>query len=137
MAGQLTNYARQKMINHALGQEAWAIPTNIYMALFLEDPTDAGLFTDEVTDVDTGYVRLDITALFGACNSETGIENDAIIEFTTALIDYGAVKYTALMDSATHGAGNMIYYGALDYVSYIFAGDSFKYKIGRYKLTMD
>lgn len=137
MAGQLTNYSRAKMINHALGQEAWVMPTNVYMALFLGDPTDEGLFTDEITNVGTGYVRVDITANFGICDGVIGIANNSSIDFPSALIDYGAVTHCAVMDSAIHGAGNMIYYGALDFIAYIFAGDVFRYKVGRYTLTMD
>lgn len=137
MAGQISNYLREKLLNHSLGQGAFTMPTNIYMGLFVGDPTDAGLFTDEVNPTGSGYARVEITALLGLCDPILGIENDTSIVFPTAITDWGAITHTALFDSATPGAGNMLYYGTLDFPSYIFATETFQYKISRYKLTIN
>lgn len=50
MAGNLTNYLENKLLDHFLGTTAYTMPSPVYVALFTVAPGDAGGGT-EVTEV--------------------------------------------------------------------------------------
>lgn len=134
MAG-LTKYGEQMMLQHLLGQVAFTMPSNVYMVLFLEDPTEDGVYTDEVANTG-GYGRIDITTLLGAW-SITGIANNVIIDFGTASSEWGEIKYAGVSDSPTHGSGNLLAYEAMLNNVTVFDTDPFYYRIGRFNVSID
>ena len=76
MAGNLTNYLENKLIDHFLGTTSYTMPAAVYIGLFTVAPTDAGGGT-EVTG--GSYARQ--AATFSAASSGA-TSNDTNIDFT-------------------------------------------------------
>lgn len=123
MAANFTDYAENAVLDHVFGKTALTLPT-AYLALFTADPTDAGVLTNEVTDANA-YARVEITTEMGTSSGGV-INNTAEIAFTQASGSWGTVTYIGIMDSGTHGAGNMIFWGLLTVSKAVDSGDTFK-----------
>jgi hypothetical protein len=108
--GSQSNYAETAMVNHFCGTSYTSVAT-IYLALCTADPTDAGTGAsmNEVTNANN-YARVAITfaAASGRTITQTGAVNFAQISGAA-----GTATHWAIVDSATHGAGNMLAHGAL------------------------
>lgn len=104
MAGNLSNYLENKILDHVLGRTAFTMPT-VYVALFTTDPTDAGTGT-EVTG--GAYARQPIS-FNAAANGASG--NSALVAFPTATAPWGTITHAALYDALT--GGNMLWHGPL------------------------
>jgi hypothetical protein len=110
MAMNKTKYGRKAVLDHFFGRVSHTFPTNRWAALFSGDPTDEGLLTDELTE--DGYARVEITDLMADAILGTGmIANQNDITFGPAGEDWSEITHIGIMDSATIGAGNMIYFG--------------------------
>ena len=129
----MTDYLEKELLDHTLNVAAFAFPT-LHLALFTADPTDAGVLTNEVTNAGA-YARVALAAKFSAASSEVSA-NTAEIAFTQATVSWGTVTYIGIMDSGTHGAGNMLYWGLLDASRLVDAGTTFKIPIGDLSLTL-
>jgi hypothetical protein len=130
MALNKTKYGRKAVLDHFFGRISYAFSSEVYLALFSTDPTDAGILTGEITEA--GYARVAIPALLGNADLPTGIiTNNAQIAFGPASEDWSEIGYVGIMDSATIGAGNMIYYGPTVTSRLISNGDEFKILIGQ------
>lgn len=103
-----TDYFETLILNLARGISATA-PTTMYLALYLNDPSDTGKGT-EVSY--SGYARQPI--LFSAPAASGGgmaIQNTEVITFAKAAVDVGNATYVGVLDSLT--GGNMYVYGPL------------------------
>lgn len=106
-----TDYFETMILNLARGISATA-PATMYLALFLNDPSDAGAGT-EVSYA--GYARQPI--VFSAPAPSGGgmaIQNTEVITFAQAQVDVGNATYVGVLDSLT--GGNMYVYGPLSEV---------------------
>ena len=88
---QASNYLEEAILNYFFSNQVVAQPTTIYLALYINDPTDA----DTGTEISGGgYSRKQVT--FGA-PAQTGdkcvISNNAKIEFDIATTDWGSVSH--------------------------------------------
>lgn len=103
-----TDFFETSILNLARGISITA-PQTMYLALFLNNPSDAG----GGTEVDyTGYARMPITFSVPAPVTQgIGIENADTITFAKATQDVGDVTHVGVLDSAT--GGNMYVYNAL------------------------
>jgi hypothetical protein len=82
------------------------------MGLLTSNPTIAGTMTSEIGV--GGYLRQPLAGLLGSFDSTTGISvNVADISFPSPSADYPDVNYSFIADSATAGAGNMLFAGQL------------------------
>ena len=106
---KMSDYTEQKFLDHALGTTAWTAPTNVYLALFSSDPTDAGSGT-ELT-VTLGYARAVMS--FNAATSPGGLATiDTEIVFTNSGGgDWAAATHVGVFDAST--VGNLLFHGAL------------------------
>lgn len=85
-------------------------PTTVYLALFLNSPTESGQAGTEIAY--TGYARQAISfSSPSAMNGGIGIQNSADITFPTAPSAAGTVTHVGVMDSLN--GGNMLVYGEL------------------------
>lgn len=110
--GSLSDYAENELMDHWLNA-AYTPAATIYLALCTADPTDAGTGAsmNETADA-AGYARTAIT--FGGATSRRVTQN-ADVSFPTATGNYAAaITHYAIVDSATHGAGNMLAHGAFN-----------------------
>lgn len=108
--GSLSDYAENALMGHFFGS-AYTAAATVYLALCTADPTDAGTGAsmNECANAN-GYARKAIT--FGAASSRRVTQSGAVT-FDQASGAWGTVTHWAVVDSGTHGAGNMLAYGAL------------------------
>ena len=120
MAGNLTNYLENKLIDHFLGTTSYTMPAAVYIGLFTVAPTDAGGGT-EVTG--GSYARQAATfsaASSGATSNDTNIDFTGMPSATTVAI--------GIFDAST--SGNMLLYGTLTTNKTTDAGDTLRIATG-------
>lgn len=111
--GSLSDYAEQKIIDHLLGVTSYTQLTNLYVALAASNVTDAdtGATFDEVPNANN-YARVNFNDWTAAASRS--LSNNSIIQFNQATGgNWGTVTDIVVLDSATHGAGNIIAYDAM------------------------
>lgn len=108
--GSITDFLENELLDHVFNA-AYTPAATLYLALATADPTDAatGASMNEAADAN-GYARTAIT--FGAASSRR-VTQSATVTFPTASGSWGALTHWAVVDSATHGAGNVLAHGAL------------------------
>ena len=126
MAGNLTNYLENKLLDHFLGTTAYTMPT-VYVGLFTVAPGDAGGGT-EVTG--GSYARQ--TAAFTAASSGA-TSNSANIDFTG--MPAATTVAIALFDAST--SGNMLVHGTLTTNKTTDAGDTLRIATGDLDISID
>lgn len=129
MAGNLTNYLENKLLDHFLGTTAFTMPSPVYVALFTVAPSDAGGGT-EVTGGPGPYERK--TATFSAASSGA-TSNSANIDFTG--MPAATTVAIALFDAIT--SGNMLVYGTLTANKTTDAGDTLRIATGDLDISID
>ena len=126
-----SNYLEDKILDHVLGEGArnFTSPANLYVALFTETGSgtlanlEAGVLTDEISTSGSAYSRQGIN--FSAAVNGTAA-SDGTVTFSTATSNWGTVTAVAVVDSATAGAGNVLFYGNLSVAKLIETGDTFQ-----------
>ena len=124
-----SNYFEDKMLNLLKGQSITA-PANLYLALFLSNPSDTGSAGTEISY--SSYARQAIT--FSApASSGAGLmmQNSAAISFPESSSNAGTVTYVGVFDSLS--GGNMWLYGQLDTSLTVQAGVSPVFRAGSVK----
>lgn len=121
MAG-ISNYLENSIINHWLRASAVASPAAVYVALFLDDPTDAGTGTE----VSGGSYARVVTSFDVPVDGVT--QNTGPITFPTATADWGVVTHVAMFDAAV--AGNLLFHGALAIGQNVLNGQTFSLAVG-------
>ena len=127
MAGNLTNYLENKLLDHFLGTTAYTMPNPVYVALFTVAPGDAGGGT-EVTG--GSYARQ--TAAFTAASSGA-TSNSANIDFTG--MPAATTVAIAIFDAST--SGNMLVHGTLTTNKTTDAGDTLRIAAGDLDISID
>jgi hypothetical protein len=119
--GSLSDYAENRVVAH-LTLTAYTPAATIYLALCTADPTDAGTGASMNEAANSGsYARTAIT--FGAASSRRVTQN-ATVTFPTASGSWGTITHWAIVDSATHGAGNMLAHGSFSTSKSIVTGNT-------------
>lgn len=108
--GSFTNYLENAFLNHLTTNSAYSPAATLYLGLSTSDPGEAatGASANEVAN-SNGYARTAIA--FGAAASRR-ITQNANTVFPEASGSWGTVSHWFVADSATHGAGNVLAYGA-------------------------
>lgn len=127
MAGNLTDFLENKLLDHFLGTTAYTMPNPVYVALFTVAPSDA----DGGTEVTGGsYARQTATftaASGGATSNDTNIDFTGMPAATTVAI--------ALFDAST--SGNMLVHGTLTTNKQTDAGDTLRIATGDLDISID
>lgn len=120
--GSLTDYGESALVQHITQEAAYSPAATVYVALATADPTDAatGASMNEVAN-SGAYARPAIT--FGAAASRRVTQSGAV-NFTQATGSWGTVTHWAIVDSATHGAGNVLAHGAFGASKSIVSGNT-------------
>lgn len=107
--GSLSNYGENALMGH-LFASAYSPVATVYLALATGDPGEAatGASMSECANAN-GYTRKAIS--FAAASSRKVVQSGAVT-FDQASGSWGTVTHWALVDSGTHGAGNVLAYGA-------------------------
>ena len=145
----LSDYLENKLIDHLLRTATFSQPSVIAIALCTAAPTgaDTGATIDEVANAN-GYTRKALNpsnsnwaatqgGTSGASSGTDGITSNAIdIEFDAASGSWGTITHIAVCDSATWGAGNLLFYGALSAPTAVDGGDQVTVDAGSLTLTI-
>ena len=127
MAGNLTNYLENKLIDHFLGTTSYTMPAAVYVGLFTVTPGEAAGGT-EVTG--GSYARQAATftaASSGATSNDTNIDFTGMPAATTVAI--------GIFDAST--SGNMLLYGSLTVSKTTDAGDTLRIATGDLDISID
>ena len=104
--GSLTDFAELKLLDHIFENTAYTPVAQLYLALFVTDPTDAGVVTSEPST--NGYARASIA--FSAASGRKIVQNGQVTFPQCTGGDWGIISYWGIMDAAS--SGNMLAYGA-------------------------
>ena len=119
--GSLSNALELELLDHVFNA-AYSPVATVYLALCTADPTDSGTGASMNEVANSGsYARTAIA--FSAASSRRVTQNGAVT-FPTATGSWGTVSHWAIVDSATHGAGTMLAYGAFVTSKSIVSGNT-------------
>ena len=124
-----TNYLADRLIKATVGDVSYTAPDKVYLALYTEDPTKAGIGDSEVDQA--SYTRKEVTFTDPVDGVST---NSGKIEWGTATSNWGNVGFIGVLDSAS--SGFMLYFTALDNAKEILSGDQFIIDVNKLKLTL-
>jgi hypothetical protein len=127
MAGNLTNYLENKLIDHFLGTTSYTMPADVYIALFTVAPSDAG----GGTEVTGGSYARQIATFSGASSGATS--NDSNVDFTG--MPAATTVAIGIFDALT--SGNMLLYGTLTTNKTTDAGDTLRIATGDLDISID
>lgn len=119
--GSLSDYAELELLDHVFNA-AYSPVATLYLALATATITDSdtGATITEVPD-SNNYARA--TIAFGSAASRI-ITQSGAVTFNQASGAWGTVTDWAILDSNTHGAGNMLAYGAFASGKSIVSGNT-------------
>lgn len=133
----MTNFLESALINHSLGKVSYTMPAGTFLALFTADPGEAGSQTAEVP-TGRGYTRQPITGVMSSSSNGSTSSNTGVITFGPCTgVAWGTITHVAVLDSATIGAGNMLYKKAMPVSKSIDIADSLQFAVGQLTLTMN
>lgn len=140
MAGGPSVFLANKLLDKSLKGTDFTPPGTFYVALLqTSDPAtlrnNAIGTADEVPDT-FAYARVAITGAEIAAASLGGTSNTIDLIFPEAGGGWGTINYAALMDVATHGSGNVYYFGPLDTPAAVLVGDVVKIPIGVFDIGL-
>jgi hypothetical protein len=124
----MSDYLENALLNAVLRNTPYTSPSQVYVALFTSDPTDAGTGT-EVSG--GGYARQPVT--FNA-PSNGQVTNAADILFPVATASWGTVTHIGIYDAQT--GGNLLFHGALTTSKTISANDQLKIAAGDLSISL-
>lgn len=136
----MSDYLEVEIRKHIFRTGSFTKPTTLRVALATAATTDAqtGATITEVANSNsyarTGPDPLDANWT-GASSTDGLTDNAAAITFPTATGSWGTVSHIAIVDSATHGAGNSLLHGALTASKTVGNGDVFQFAIGALDVT--
>jgi len=125
----LSSWLEGRMLDHVLRNSAFASPTTVYVALFLDDPTDAGTGTE----VSGGSYARQAVAFSAVVSGSTS--NSALVTFPTATADWGLITHAAIYNAVS--GGNMLFHAPLYDTEQVLNGGTFSIPVGQLIVTLD
>ncbi len=142
MAGQLSVWTANRVLNKLLRGEDYPVTSSYWIAAFRA--TDAAALrantpaaASEVSA--SGYSRIEIrggTSLTFTASIAAASQVSGLLAWAPATDAWGTVTFAALMDSATLNAGNVVLLGALASPKVVDAGDTFKIPSGLFTVAL-
>jgi hypothetical protein len=127
MAGNLTNYLENKLIDHFLGTTSYTMPADVYVALFTVAPSDAAGGTEVTGGSYARKIATFTAASSGATSNDDNIDFTGMPAVTTVAI--------GIFDAIT--TGNMLLYGTLTTNKTTDAGDTLRIATGDLDISID
>jgi hypothetical protein len=149
MAGNLSNYAENKILEVSTGKTAWTKPA-VWAALFTVAPTDS---TGGTEVAGGSYVRVQVAdasnSVWGTASAGSITNNgtystsgaglassgNGTITFPKATASWGTVVAVALLDAST--SGNVLWYGELTNPKTIDIDDTVSFAPSDLQLSLD
>lgn len=120
----MSDYLEGKLRDHVLRGISFTMPTTLYIALCTSATDDTGGGTEVPNS--GNYARIAYTCNSGNWTAANPTTNANDITSNTASANWGTVTHIKIMDSATYGAGNMLFHGALTVSQTINTGQAFR-----------
>lgn len=137
----MSDYLEVELIKHIFRTGSFTKPTVLAIALCTAATSDSqtGATITEVPNSNS-YARQTLNPLdanWAATSGSDGLtSNLAAITFPQATGSWGTITHVAIVDSATHGAGNVLFHGALTTSKAVSNGDTFSFQIGDLEITL-
>ena len=130
-----SDFTENLFLNYFRGQNITA-PTTVYVGLASSATSDAmtGASVPELANSD-GYARVAVTFTAPSGGAINEISNVAAVNFT-ATADWATATHFFIVDSSTHGAGNMLAHAALTQPVSILSGQTRQFPIGSLKVDL-
>ena len=128
MAGNLSNYLENKLLDHFLATTSYTAPSNVYVALMTVAEDDTGSAGTEVTG--GSYARQ--SATFDAAASGA-TQNSSNLDFTG--MPACTVVGIAIYDASS--AGNLLVHGTLTANKTLDAGDTLRIATGDLDISIN
>ena len=127
MAGNLSNYLENKVLDHFLGTTAYTMPTTVYIALYTAAPSDAGGGTEATGGSYARQISTFSAASGGATSNATNVDFPSMPASTIVAI--------GVHDALT--AGNLLVWGTLSSNKALDAGDTLRIATGDLDISID
>ena len=128
-----SNFLEEAVLNYFFRKQTVDQPNKVYLALYLNDPTDA----NTGTEVNGGaYVRQEVT--FNAptqVSDKATITNNNKIEFPIATGNWGDITHWGLL--STQSGGNLLCRGAFTKTETLNQGNRFTVEPDNLKVIME
>lgn len=127
MAGNLSNYLENKILDHFLGTTSYTKPTTVYVALYTAAPNDAGGGTEATGGSYARQVSTFTAASSGATSNATNI-------------DFASMPAATIVAIGVHDAitsGNLLVWGTLSSNKALDAGDTLRIATGDLDISID
>ena len=127
-----SNFLEDAVLNYFFRGESVTRNTNVYVALYMTDPTDS----DSGTEVNGGAYARQLVS-FGAPTQQSEqavIANNARIEFPKATAVWGEVSHFGIRDAQQ--GGNLLAYGTFNRPTTIETGNRFIIEPGNLTISM-
>jgi len=134
--GSKTDYLENKLLDHVLRNTTYTQPATVYSCLFTVLPSDSSAGT-EVTQATSGYTRVASTFVTAGVTTAGRTVNSSAISFATVA---GGATITVvgwgIIDTATFGSGNLLYWATVTDTS-LNVGDQATFPAGNLVVTED
>lgn len=127
MAGNLSDYLENKVLDHILGTTAYTMPATPYLALYTVAPTDSTSGTEATGG---SYARQSISFNAASAGAAT---NDGDVDFTG--MPACTIVAVAVTDSLS--GGNILVYGGLTANKTLDAGDILRVASGDLSISIN
>lgn len=118
----LTAYLQKKLGDHALAIASYTMPS-VHLGIFSNSPGENGSLSGEISG--GSYARVALTAKMGAADGTTGIsQNTSAATFPVPTAAWGTAAFLGILDSATLGAGNVLWYTQMTNPRVVNNGDA-------------
>lgn len=121
----ISDYYENKILDHMVRGQAFTVPTDVYVALWVGDPLDTGAGGAEVTGGSYARIKVGatgVTTFTAASGGSIGLT--AAIEYTGMPTTASPITHVAVCDALT--GGNVLVSGALASSKSTSAGDSLR-----------
>lgn len=133
MAGSLSNWAENRLIEHSIGKSAWSAPDNLTLALYTVVPTEAD---SGVECVGGNYSRLVVTDPAKWTVAVDGVLSNAEeFAFQPATDDWGAIEGTALITTISE-IDYVIWYGSFSSPRTVLTGETIAFPANAFVLSL-
>ena len=130
----LSNFLRDEIIKHLHRTGSWTKPTVLAICLCSSEvvSADTGALSGKELANSLGYARQTLNPLdanWAAPGGGHTTSNSALVSFTPSGT-WASVTYVAITDSATYGAGNLLWYAPLQSPQIGSASDPLEFAVG-------
>ena len=128
-----SNYLEEKILQHFFGGTTQTAPSDLYVALYVSDPTES----DTGTEVNgANYARQKIAfGTVGTSGAKSLVSNTGVVTFPQAGGSWGTITHFAIRDAET--GGNLMAYAPLSVSKSSGSGDRMEFPIGGITVTLE